>query len=252
MFQTLLYQPLYQFLLRIYEQVDNLGIAIILLTLGIRFILLPLTLPSLKAMSKMRDIQPEIDKLKKKFKNDKTSLQQAQMDLFKKHGVNPAAGCLPQIFQIVIFIGLYRVFIDFLQSSNTQLQNTAFLGLNLTQHDPTYILPLVAGISQLILGLMMSPGPDTTQNLKAVAQSNEEKPEKEEQKEDFAAMSAGMQQQMIIIMPLFTIFIAAKFPSGLALYWVVTTIFSLVQQYFATGWGGLPKYLNLVRTKIGR
>ena len=231
------------FLIILYSNLGNLGLSIVTMTLLIKALLLPASLPSLKAQNKMKKVAPKIEKLKKKFKNDPKGLQQAQVELYKKYNVNPLAGCLPQIVMIVILIGLYRSLNTFLENGviDGVAVNTSFLWLNLTQPDQTYSLPILAGLSQLILSLMISPGgevrdivPNESKNKKTVQKNKEE--------EDVASMAKNMQQQMIFIMPFMTAFIASRFPSGLAVYWVVANLFTIVQQYFISGWGGLSVY----------
>lgn len=231
MFNTLLYQPLLNVLFFLTSVLGgNLGFAIIVLTMLLRGILVPITIPSLRSAQKIRDLKPELDRLKKRFAKDKVALQKAQMGLYKQHGINPAAGCLPNILQLVILIALYRVFIDSLQNGSLAV-STQFFWLDLAQPDPLYILPFLAGFIQLLLSLMLKP-------------AIEHHKEKSKQKtEDVQDMAETMQQQMLFIMPVMTVVIAFTFPSGLALYWVATTLFSLVQQYYLSGWGGLQKYL---------
>lgn len=230
----------------------NLGFSIIAFTIIIRTALLPASIPSLKASKKMQEIQPEIKKLKEKHGDDKASLQAAQMDLYKKYNVNPLAGCLPQVVQLVVLIVLYRVLINLLNDPNLVNNgfNTAFFWLDLAKPDKTYVLPILAGASQLLLSLMISPGAEkedivpNKSRKKAIQEANKKE-------EDFAEMAQSMQKQMIFIMPLFTGVIAATFPSGLALYWVATTAYSLVQQYFISGPGGLTLYAKRALAVVG-
>ncbi|MBI1871875.1 YidC/Oxa1 family membrane protein insertase, partial [Candidatus Collierbacteria bacterium] len=117
---------------------------------------------------------------------------------------------------------------------------------NLSKPDQYYILPILAGATQLILSLMMSAG------LESHVKSPKVKKEKQKE-EDSLEMAQGMQQQMMLIMPAMTVIISLKFPSGLALYWVATTVFSLVQQYIISGPGGLktiPLRLAALKTKL--
>ena len=216
----------------------NLGLAIIALTLFMRLILVPITLPSLRSAKKMQELKPLLDKLKKKYKNDKKKLQQAQMALYKQHNINPAAGCLPQIVQIVVLISLYRVLIDFIgqETINGLVLNIKFLWLDLSQPDPLYILPVLAGLFQLLFSITMQSGLKT----EVKAPKNKKKKQKEE---DSLEMAQTMQKQMLYTMPLMTTIIALKFPSGLALYWTISTIFSLVQQLIVSGPGGLKPIL---------
>ena len=217
----------------LHSWVGSLGVSIIILTLLIRTLLLPVTLPSLKARKKMKKIQPKLDKLKKKHKGEKEKLQKAQMELYQKYNVNPLAGCLPQILQIVVLIGLYRSLQGVLENGviDGTTVNPQFLWVNLTQPDSTYILPILAAVVQLILALMISPGAEVRDIVPNEAKSEKVKRENE-QEEDVAEMAKSMQQQMIFIMPLMTGFLASRFPAGLAIYWVATNLYSIVQQYF--------------------
>lgn len=240
--------PITQLLIFFYNLTSgNLGIAILLITLIIRGVLVPITLPSLKSAKKMQELKPRLDKLKQKYK-DKKKLQLAQLELYKQEGINPAAGCLPQIAQLLVLIALYQVFNQIITGNqiNGQPINLSFLWLNLGKPDQLYILPVLAGVTQLILSLMMTSGLESHVNAPKV--------KKEKQKEeDSLEMAQGMQQQMMLIMPVMTVVISLKFPSGLALYWVATTVFSLVQQYIISGPGGLktiPLRLAALKVKL--
>ena len=108
--QLLLYQPILNALIFLYKVLfNNLGLAIIALTVIVRFALSPIMTNQLKSAKKMQELAPELEKLKRKFKDDKQKLMQAQMELYKNHGVNPASGCLPQIVQLIVLISLYPV-----------------------------------------------------------------------------------------------------------------------------------------------
>ncbi len=246
MFQTILIQPITFVLTTITSVVGNYGLGIIILTLFIRLILLPITLPSLKMAGKMRELQPEIDKLKKKHGNDKMALQQAQLALFQEHKINPTSGCLPNIFQFIILIALYQVINGVIsQHSAGSIQ---FLWLDITQPDHLYILPVVAAVTQLILGVMMLPATDTSAEQALAATTNTKADDKKA--DDMTAMAQSMQQQMLFMMPIMTLFLALKFPAGLTLYWVITTIFSIGQQYLASGWGGLPLSITKIQKRL--
>jgi YidC/Oxa1 family membrane protein insertase len=233
---------LYQALLFFYKLFGgNLGLSIIAITLITKAVLLPLVIPSLKSAKKMQDLKPELDRLKTKH-TDKAALQQAQVALYKERGINPAAGCLPQIFQIIILISLYQVFMYFLKQSSIggTVLNPYFLYLDLTKPDRTYIMPILAGVSQLVFSLMMQSG----------VESHVQNPKKRDDKkkeENNLEMASSMQQQMVYMMPLMTVIISLNFQSGLVLYWVISTVFSLVQQYFFSGWGGLIPVLKKIR-----
>jgi YidC/Oxa1 family membrane protein insertase len=226
----------------------NLGAAIILFTLVIRFVLLPITLPSIKAQKKMMDLKPELDQLKKKHKGDATELQKAQMELYKKYNINPLAGCLPQLLQFGVLIVLYQTLLAFLKQPtfNGHELNFNFWWFNLSHPDALYILPILAGVSQLILSLMLMPATETPD----VVPNNSRKrkiQEANKKEEDTAEMAATIQQQMLFMMPIMTGVFALSFPSGLSLYWVITTVFSIVQQYFISGPGGIATYSHRIQ-----
>ena len=248
MFYTLLYQPLLNGLIFFYKIFGNLGWAIIVLTVLIRFLLIPLTLPSLKAAGKLKEIAPELEKLKNKYADDKQKFTQAQLEIYKKHKINPAAGCLPQIIQLVILIALYQAFAKVLHSDEdiiTKLNevlysflklpaetviNTRFFYLDLAKPDvfrlPGFSFPLPgffllgAALIQFLSSKMMQPSAKVAQ---------EEAKETPTTQDDLAA---AMQTQMLYLFPLMTILIGFSFPSGLVLYWLVFSVFTAIQQYF--------------------
>jgi len=138
---------------------------------------------------------------------------------------------------------LYRVLINFLRetSINGLTVDPHFFWLDLSVPDSKFILPVVAALSQFVLSLMISPGAETRDVIPNNSKSKKIK--KENVKEEKTAdMAQSMQQQMMFIMPIMTGFIALRFPSGLALYWVATTIFSIGQQMHVSGLGGLKIY----------
>lgn len=241
----------------------NLGNAIVLFSLILKTALLPLSVSSQKQMDRMKKIQPHIKELKKKHKSDAKAFQQAQMELMKEHQVNPVGGCIPQLVQFGILIVLYQVFIGVFRTGeiNGQVFDTTYLWLDLRHADPTYILPILTGVLQFFLSLMMmsptadAPAPEQSKNnsktgkkktlATAMAAADD--------KEDMADVSASMQKQMIFVLPVMTTlsFIFLKLPSGLALYWTVTSLFSIAQQYYFSGPGALPEYWEKAKSLVG-
>lgn len=248
LWHLLLYQPLINALVFLYQVLfHNLGLAIVTLTLVIRVILIPLTLPSMHAAKKMRELAPEIEKLKKKYGKDKQAFAKAQMELYRQHGANPAAGCLPQIVQLIILIALYQAFIQVLRTDGNIIQklnevlypqlqlapetqiNTRFLWLDLNKPDvisvPGLPIPLpgifllAAALVQFISSKLMTP---------VVAAAKKEAKATPEKTDDMATM---MQTQMLYLFPLMTILIGYSFPSGLVLYWFIFSVFTALQQY---------------------
>jgi len=260
-FQTLLVDPFLNVLVFLVQLTGSLGWAIILLTIALRLIMTPLTLPGLKLSKKMAELAPELASLKEKYKDDKQGLVLAQTELYKKHGANPAAGCLPQVFQVVVLIALFNALnlllhtnsadiaqvlnsrlYDFNQLSQGFSLSTKFAYLDLLKPDTIQIpglpipLPgiflLFSALTQFLSAKMMSPVVSTEKKL-----AEKTKPEADD------AMVA-MQQQMIIMFPLMTIVFGFQFPAGLVLYWLVFSVMAMIQQYNITGWGGLTPLLK--------
>jgi len=256
MWQTLLYHPILNLLVFFYQVLfQNLGLAILALTVTLRAALIPLTLPALKVARKQRDLAPELKELQKKYGNNREKLARAQMKLYRREGINPAMGCLPQILQIVILVALYNAFIQLLSSDSQAVLrinellyfnflkldparpiNTRFGPWDLSQPDQFLVLPVLAGVFQFLLSKMMQPGAlEAVEHAKKTADKSDD-------------LVYTMQKEMLYLMPLMTVFVGWKLPSGLVLYWLATSAFSLVQQYFVSGWGGLsPVRQSLVR-----
>ena len=225
-----------------------LGFAIILLTIAIRLLIWPLMHQQMKSAKKMSDLKPHLDTLNAKHKDDKKALQQAQLDLYKEHGVNPAAGCLPTLLQFPILIALYNVFnetfgadlVRYVTELNEKViyfpwmklttLDLNFLGINLGIKPGEWqkygwwllAIPLITGGLQFVQSRLMMPKSSKTDE-KALAVAGE----KVEKKED---MAADMQKQMMIIAPIMFGFFSFQLPIGLALYWNVFGLFGIIQQ----------------------
>ena len=232
---------LLQLLLALNGLTGNIGLTIIVFTLAFRAILLIFTWRSHQSLQKIKELDPQVRELRAKYKNDQAKLNQAQLELYQKYNVNPASGCLPQILQIFMLIVFYRALISLLGQEN--LVNTGFLWLDVTSPDPLHIMPILAGLTQLFLSVMTLPGgevrdlvPNDSKSQKIQAANQKE--------EDTAAMAATMQKQMLFMMPFMTGLIAWNLPSGLGLYWIVSTLFSIGQQVALSGWGGITLYFK--------
>lgn len=256
-FQLLLIQPLANGLIFFYKILfSNLGLAIIGFSVFLRYLLNPLTKPYMNSMQKMKELAPQLEKIKIKYKNDKMKLAQAQADLYKQQGVNPSAGCLPYLLQIVVLIAFFNMFSGTmskggnvtdnfnkllyapLKFSENQSVNINFLylntaDLNLTKPD-TFRLPsipfklpgpilILATVVQFLSAKLMNP---------VVKKEKEIAKKTKGQSDD---MQAAMQQSMIYTFPLMTLIFGMSFPSGLALYWLVFSVFQIFQQSPDTG-----------------
>ncbi len=236
---TWLINTILQIILWLNNFLGNLGLSIIVFTIIFRALILVFTYKSLKSMKKIQAMSGEVKALQRKHKDDPQALQLAQLELYKKYNVNPLSGCLPQILQIFMLIVIYQVLLKLIGLEN--LQNINFLWLDLTKPDPKYIISILATLTQLFLSLMTLPGGETRD---IVPNDSKKKAIQELNKKEnnTADMAATMQKQMLFMLPLMTGFIAIKLPSGLGLYWIISTLFSIFQQVFISGWGGIAIY----------
>ena len=176
-----------------YNVSGSYGLAIILLTVTIRLVLAPLTLSQSKSMEAMKTLQPKMNALQQKYKDDPEEYQRRVMELYKEHNINPLSGCLPMLIQLPFLWALFAVLrnYDF---------GTGFLWLtSLSEPDPLYILPVLSALTTYIQMMMTS--------------------------------ADASQKSMMLIMPIFIGYISISFPAGLVLYWVVSNLFSMGQQY---------------------
>lgn len=212
----------------------SLGNAIIVFSILLKTLLLPIGISSQRQMDRMRLLQPKIKELKEKHKGDSKAFQIAQAELMKTEKVNPIAGCLPQIIQLIIMFMLYSVFMNVFAggSINGSQISTQFYWLDLAKPDPYYIIPILAGLTQFVLSYMMLPKKNPNDTPVVVKQETKDE-------NDFSVIGENMQRQMVFMLPVMTTFslILFKLPSGLGLYWVTITIFAIVQQYFVSGLG---------------
>ncbi len=181
----------------------NYGIDIIILTLLIKILFIPLTHKSMKSMKRMQDLQPQIAKLKEKYKEDKSALNKATMELFRDNKVNPLGSCWPMFMQIPVFIALYQALsyaIELRHASFLCLPSIYFCIQDLSAPDPHYVTPVLMG-GTMVLQQWMTP-------------------------------SAGdpMQKKMMLLMPVVFTYMFLSFPSGLVLYWLVSNVLSIGQQ----------------------
>jgi len=207
-FNIIFYKPLFQALLWLSNNLPghDLGIAIIILTCAIRILIYPLNTKSIKSQRALQKLQPKIQEIQSKFKNDKAEQGKAMMDLYRREKINPFSGCLPMLIQLPILMALFLVFRDF--TSNLDFK-PMFLGIiDLTS--PSVILALLAGITQFIQVKMISP---------------KNKPIKGQP--DFSQV---MQKEMLYLFPLITVVFLWRLPSAIGVYWLTTNLFSIIQQ----------------------
>jgi YidC/Oxa1 family membrane protein insertase len=191
-----------------YTHVRNYGLAIILLTVITKVLFFPLTIKSMTSMKAMQALQPQVNAIRSKYKNDAQRLQQETMALYRAHKVNPLGGCLPMIVQIPIFYALYVAL-----SVSVELQSQPFICFgrvfgvdvwicDLAAHDPTYVLPLLMGASMFI------------------------------QQKITPVMGDPRQAKMMLFMPVVFTFMFLNLPAGLVLYWTLSNVFQIAQQKY--------------------
>jgi len=234
--------------------------AIVVLTLVVRAILIPLFRAQLVSQRRIQMLQPEMREIQKRYKGDRLKQQQAQQELYKERGVNPLSGCLPLLLQLPLLFIMYSV----IQNGITNQDPNAMLNVFGVQvvtiecqniepdgtvnasepcmetHVPILgdiskpqtiaavagigisILAILSALLQLVQSRMMLPPPDPTNS----------------------DPNVRLQRQMMLFLPLISIIYGGFLPAGLFIYWIVATLFSIVQQYLIVGWGGMFPVLN--------
>lgn len=189
-----------------YSYVHNWGVAIILLTLLIKAVFWPLTAKSYASMEKMKKLQPMMQSLREKYKDDKEAMNREVMSLYKTYGVNPASGCVPILIQLPVFFGLYQALLTAIELRHapfiSHLPFTDMVWLaDLSAKDPYYITPIIMGATMFLQQKMSPPAADPTQ------------------------------QKIMMFLPIIFTVLFLGFPSGLVLYWLVNNVLSIFQQW---------------------
>ncbi len=248
LWNSIIIQPMINSLLILYSiAISNFGLAIILFTVLIRAVMMPLTVKQSKQMKSMTALQPKIKEIQNKFKNDKQKQSQETMKLYKEQGVNPI-GCLgPMFIQFPIWIGLYQAILQTVPNTPESLVNLSghlygwlpfvhdvvpinsqFIWMDLANPDPSpVVMPLLVGISMFLMQKMTTmPAMDDRQ--------------------------ASTNKMMLWMMPIMFGFFTMQFPSGLALYWVVSNLVGIVIQGFITGWDPIKNLLSFVSNRTSQ
>ena len=191
---------IYYFIIFLHRYISNYGWVIMIFTIVMVVILSPLSMISYHSMHKMKEIQPKIDAIRKKYAKKPAEMNKEIMELYRKSGVNPFSGCLPMFIQFPIFFALYAVL-----NSTIQLKGAKFIWWikDLSMRDPYFILPILMGISMYL------------------------------QQRYFSPQSVGQEQKMMsYLMPILMVYIFAFLPSGLVLYWFVYNVLMIGEQYY--------------------
>lgn len=224
-FSIILYDPIFNAFVGLYNLIPDVGVVILVITLVIKGVLYPLTSSSIKAQKSMTDLQPKLEAIKKQYKDDQQKLAQETMKLYKENKVNPLGSCLPLLVQLPIFLALYYVLraglehpesFDALYSfvQNPGSINTVTFGL-FDLAERSVILAVLAGAAQFWQAKMLS-------------RKKPPKAAKEGGKDE--GMMSMMNKQMLYFMPIITVIIGMQFPAGLTLYWFFSTLLTALQQ----------------------
>ncbi len=217
-------KPMFWILERLYKILGNFGLAILAITVLVKGIFFPLASKSYESMAKMKKMQPEMEKLREQYKDDKQRQQQEMMKLYSTHKINPASGCLPMVLQFPVFFALYKVlvltidmrhapFIGWIRDLSAGDPSNMFNLFGLLPFDPT-VVPLIGsylhmGFWPMLMGVTMW----------LTMQLNPQQPD-------------PTQQMMFNWMPVMFTFMMASFPAGLVIYWAWSNLLSLFQQYY--------------------
>ena len=235
LFHVIVSQPIYNALIFFYNTIPgaDFGLAVIATTILLRTLFIPLYKKQLESQKEMQMLQPKIKELQKQYKGDKAKLSEMQMKLYQEHKINPLGGCLPIIVQVIFLIAIYQVIIGISQSgfvvNGENLYRFVTNPGEIAHHffgiadlaKPSYLFAVLAAIAQFYQVKMMLDAQKAAQP--------EKKDELASTEPDFMAI---MNKQMLFIGPGMTLFIGITFPAALSLYWLVSTVFTIIQQAF--------------------
>lgn len=223
-FNTFLYFPLFNALVLLYNYLPghDFGVAIIILTILIRIIIYPLSVKALKSQKALSNLQPQMRQIQEKYKGDKEKQAKETLELYRKEKINPFSGLFLALIQFPVLIALYSVFWKGLTPA--ELNNLYSFVLNPININPVFlniidlskpnlVFAVLSGIFQFFQTKMLIPKPSKDKGGKG-------------------DMTMMMQKQMVYFFPIITIIILLKLPSALGLYWIVSGIFSIIQQHF--------------------
>lgn len=236
LWNTFLYEPIYNALIFIINNVTfgDVGFAIVIVTILVKVILFPLTKKSARSQILMKKMEPEIKKIKQDYPNKEEQAKKT-LELYKKYGTNPFSGCLVVLLQMPVIFALYYVFYKGLKVDESLIYSfiqipttlsTNFLGV-FELGEKSLFLGVLTGLSQFIQGYLSSPVKNKQVEIIKDTDSIKDK------KTDFQEqLSDSMQMNVRYILPVFIGFIAWKISAAVALYWTVSNIFTILQEWY--------------------
>jgi YidC/Oxa1 family membrane protein insertase len=253
-----IFQALFILLVWLEQATGDIGIAIIIMTLIVRAALIPLFRRQIVSMKRTQLIQPELRELQKRYKGDRAKFSQAQMELYKERGVNPASGCLPMVLQLPLLLIIYQVISQGLTNPDPTAMLTVFgvqvvdvqcvNGLGTPAYDPyvpcidttvAWLGNMDVSKPQVLFELPLIGGFSALAFIAAVLQLVQSRMTMPPADPAFQDQNSKMQRQLVLFLPLISILYGGFLPAGLFIYWIVTTIFGIAQQYLIVGWGSM-------------
>jgi YidC/Oxa1 family membrane protein insertase len=232
-FHELLYRPLFNLLVWLYQTVafEDLGVAIILVTIIVRLILVPLYQKSIKSQREISLVQPELKEIREKYKDDKEKQTQEMMALYQRHKINPLSGIFVLLIQLPILIALYRVTLNIFNPdtypafygfvSDPQTINEIAFGFLAVNASGNLIMAILVALGQFIQTRLIMT---RVKKSKTATKDGESKSDQEE-------IAEMVNKQMMIVMPLMIGFFAFSLPVGLSIYWITSTVFTVAQEF---------------------
>jgi YidC/Oxa1 family membrane protein insertase len=201
----------------LYQWIGNFGWAIVVLTIAMKVLMFPLAQKSYASMSRLKLLQPEMERLKAKYENDPSKMQQELLEFYRKNKINPLGGCLPILIQIPVFFALYKVLFV-----SIEMRHAPFVGWieDLSAPDPTSIINLFGLLPfEDTLGLHIGIWPIIMAFTMYLQQKMTPQP------------NDPVQAKMMLLMPLFFLYLFASFPAGLVIYWTCSNVLTIIQQW---------------------
>jgi len=234
MWETYFIQPIFNVLILIYNLVGDMGLAIIILTVLIQFLLAPLYKKQIESQKDLKKVQPKMKEIQEKYKNDKEKQSQEILKLYQEEGVNPAGGCLPLLIQFPIFIAVYYVFRSYINIESLDLLyffisrpetlNTSFLGLlDMTATGSIYIA--------VIAGLTTYWQTVTTPSQMGMEDGGKKEDGKGKKENFQTQLTKMMGKQMKGFLPIMSFVIVLQFPAAIGIYWTTRNLFTIAQNY---------------------
>jgi YidC/Oxa1 family membrane protein insertase len=256
---TPLFQVFFILLVLLDKATGNIAVAIVLMTLLLRVILIPVFRRQTVSTRRTQMLAPEVKEIQRRYKGDRVKIQQAQQELYRERGINPLSGCLPAILQIFLLIPMYSVFSQGLQNYDPQAMLDVFGFRIIDLHCATAPIvdalghvtnpcldPVAFGVNWGVPEVIIGTAGSLFSGLSILAvisallqlvQSRMALPVQDSRMAD--DQNARIQRQMAFLFPFISLTYGSILPAGLFLYWIVSTLFSVVQQYLVIGWGGM-------------